>query len=308
VVTVSAVARVTGLDRDRATRVGLLAFLVTSGYLLEEFRTGNIHFLVLFLIVMAMSLAERGRVVLPAAMIALAAAMKISPLIFVGFFLVTRRFKLAVVTSAALAILLLLPAAIVGISKNNELLRGFAASATARTAEARNHSLKGVLARFLSNEGPDAGVLPPVNVANVSARTVEAAWYLGEAVTLAGLAWILIAARRRRASPLLEYSLVTTAMLIVSPYSLRIYFAMLFLPCAALAAALAKPPSATHRRAIVSVLVAAMVAGTLLPLIPGRRWSLRLEALSPHFVVAVAVIAVLALLLLSPARATPRSA
>lgn len=306
--TIVIIARLAGLDREQAAKTGLLALLVTSGYVLEEFRTGNVHFLMLFVIVTAMYLAERGRLVVPSLLIALAAAVKISPLIFVGLFLATRRYLLAAVTCIALAGMLLLPAAIVGVSTNTELLRGFARSATERAEEARNHSLKGVLTRVLSDEGPDAGVLPAVNVARLSASAVEVVWYAGEAATIAALGWILMAARRRRESPLLEYSLVTTAMLILSPYSLRIYFATLFLPCAALLAALLKSPSLPHRRVIVAILLAATFASTLMPLIPGRRWSLLFEALSPHFLVSVAVAAALAWLLLKPASSMPRSA
>ena len=299
VVTVRVVARLTGLDREGAAKTGVLAVLVTSGYLLEEFRTGNLHFLVLFAIVVAMSLAERGRIVLPSLLIALITVMKISPLIFVGFFLATRRFTLAAGSAIALVILFLLPAAFVGVSKHNELVRAFVASSIERTDEARNHSLKGALARFLSDEGPDAGVLPAVNVARLSKRAVDLVWYAADAVMLALLGGILLSIPRGRGAPLLEYSLVTTAMLVVSPFSLRIYFATLFLPCAALLAALVKSPAEPRRRAIVSVLLMVGAAGTVVPLVPGRRWSLLFEALSPHFIAAVAVAACLVVLLRS---------
>jgi hypothetical protein len=120
-------------------------------------------------------------------------------------------------------------------------------------------------------------------------------WYAADAATLAVFGWILAAARHRSA-PLLEYALVTTVMLIVSPFSLRIYFATLFLPCAVLATVIARSPADLHRRAFVSVLIAVAAAGTMLPLIPGRHWSLLFEALSPHFFVAVAVASCLAML------------
>lgn len=297
VATIGVVARLTGLDREAASKAGLLAFLVTSGYVLEEFRTGNVHFLVCFAIVAAMFVAERGRVVLPSLLVALAAAVKISPLIFVGFFLATRRFKLAAGTSVALVVLFLLPAAWLGLSKNTELLRGFVASASQRPDETRNHSLKGVLARFLSDEGPDAGLLPSVNIATLGRHTVDLVWYAADAATLAILGWILIGVRRGRESPLLEYSLVTTAMLIVSPHSLRIYFAALLFPCGVLVSTLLRHPDHPQRRWIVSSVVATGVLGTILPLVPGRRWSLIYEALSPHFAAAVIVALCLARLL-----------
>ena len=310
VATVRIVARLTSLDRERAARVGLLAFLVASGYLLEEFRTGNIHFLVFFTIVAAMALAERGRILAPSLLMALAVVAKISPLLFIGFFLVTRRVKLASATSIAVLVMLLLPAAVVGASKNVELLKGFLGSAVSRTDEARNHSLKGVLTRLLSDEGPDAGVLPPVHIARLSKHAADVVWYASEVAILAVLGWILFAARPIRGSPLLEYSLVTTAMLILSPFSLRIYFATLFLPCCALAAQLIKEPAHSDRRWIVAALAATGVLGTLLALVPGRRWSLIYEALSPHFIAALIVALALARLLrlrVIAARATPRS-
>jgi hypothetical protein len=134
----------------------------------------------------------------------------------------------------------------------------------------------------------------------LSKHDVDRVWYAADAAALAVLGWILISARRRRDSALLEYSLATTAMLIVSPHSLRIYFATLFLPCCVLAARLISHPAPRERRWIVATITATGVLGTLLPLVPGRRWSLFYEALSPHFVVAVVVAACLARLILYP--------
>ena len=58
----------------------LIAFLIVGGYIAEELRFGNAHFLCVTLMVFAYDRAEAGSTVLPAAALAVAIATKLTPI------------------------------------------------------------------------------------------------------------------------------------------------------------------------------------------------------------------------------------
>src|SRR5262245_55111969 len=70
------VAHHAGLTTGRR-QVLAVAFLVVGGYLVEEFRFGNVHFLCIALLVFAYDRAESGCILAPAAALALAIAIKL---------------------------------------------------------------------------------------------------------------------------------------------------------------------------------------------------------------------------------------
>ncbi len=292
------VLRLMGIDRARYARVCLLSFLVTGGYLVEEFRTGNIHFLSLGLVVVVIYLVERGRTTAPSFLLALAIALKLTPLLFVFYFALRRRFRLCAYTLVALLVLLALPAVFVGVEANTSLLEGFVESAGQRVDESRNHSLRGVLFRYLNENEMDSGVFPPVNVVSLSAQSVSALWYALSACVLLGLVGVMAARRPSEDSVILEYALVTVLILVLSPHSLRLYFSTLFFPCCVLLGLLIKYPSHPFRILIQLGLGLTFGVGTLAPLIlPGRDAALLYEALSPHFVSAFLSCVLLGLLI-----------
>ncbi len=73
------VTRHTGLSEGRRP-VFLIALLIVAGYLVEELRFGNVHFLVVTLMVFAYDRAEAGAVLLPASALAVAIAIELTPL------------------------------------------------------------------------------------------------------------------------------------------------------------------------------------------------------------------------------------
>lgn len=289
--------RMVAADRRRYAAVCVLAFVATAGYLAEDFRTGNIHFLSFFLVVAAMYLVERGRTVSPSVLLALATALKLTPLLVIAYYALRRRFALCLYTIGVSLLLLALPALFVGIEANNRLIDGFIDSAVQRLDESRNHSLRGVLFRYLNANQIDAGLFPAMNVVSLSRTTVTALWYALGACAVGGLAAGVALSRRQRSAAALEYALLMTMILLLSPHSLRMYFSILFFPLCILAAALVTGPPPARRTLILTVLGAVFAAGTLLPvLLPGREAALAYEALSPHFFVAAFVCASLAAL------------
>ena len=84
------VARHAGLSEGRR-QVFLIAFLSVGGYMAEELRFGNVHFLVVALMVFAYDRTEAGSVLLPAAALAVAIATKLTPVALLAYFAFRRR-------------------------------------------------------------------------------------------------------------------------------------------------------------------------------------------------------------------------
>jgi hypothetical protein len=294
---VAIVLRLMALEDVRYGRVCLVAFLAAAGYILEDFRTGNIHFLFFFLVVAAIHLVDRRRTVLPSSLLALATAFKLTPILFVFYYGLRKRYALCLSTMAALIVLLLLPALFVGVEANNTLIAGYIKSLTNRFGESGNHALRGVLFRYLTENDFDAGRFPSVNVLNLPMNVVTVLWLALTACAFAGLTAGVVISARNRLSAALEYGLLTVGMLLLSPHTLRMYFSILFFPFCILTGLLMAYPAHPYRRLIKITLGASCAAGTVMPLIlPGRRAALAYEALSPHFAVAVLACASLGVL------------
>jgi Glycosyltransferase family 87 len=283
------VARRLDLESRRG-RLMLITVLIVGGYLVEEFRNGNFHFFVVFLMVLAFDLAERGRLAVPAAALAIAIAAKLLPAVLLGYFLLRRRFALSAATLAALAVLWLLPAAVTGFKANNRLHEGFVRFALQKVDEQANHSLRGTLFRYLTRNELDDPRNPDANVMDLDPSTVSR---LALGIGMAG-ALILVAALWREpvtpADSLLDLALLMTAVLIGSPHTQRIYFSGLVVPVAVLVAWLMRHPHLPGRSLGSAALGLTAVVGTLLPLVLSTRsWAVAFEALSPHFCASAAI-------------------
>lgn len=278
--------------------IGLGALVAAGGYILEEMRNGNVHLLVFSAIVWALYLVHQGRTVLPAILLAVSIALKVTPALFVVYLACTRRGKVALVTVGMFGALLLLPAIVVGADGNTVLLRGFVSSVARIADMPRNHSLRGAIDRYVTTRAPEAPDYPRVNLANLSEAATTALWL----VLAAAVGVLFIAAVRRRSqSPdadLLKDSLVVLAILILSTHTQRIYFSTLFFPYCVLIALLIKHPGHTHARSIRWVIGASVVLSTVAPIVlPGRRLSLAYEMRSPYLFVTLAVFALILVLL-----------
>ena len=269
------------LDNSHYARACWLAFLAAGGYMVAEFRSGNVHFMVFSLLVIAILLVERGQTLLPACLLALAIVVKLTPALFLLYFAWKREWRLCIYSIVLVGLLLLLPAVLVGMDQNSILLHKFADSAMQRLDESRSQSLRAFLFRLL-------GFLP--------LGAVNSIWVGLTTGGVVAMALITGSKRRTPRSRVLEYCLIMTAILILSPHSLRIYFSTLFFPFIALAALMTEGASAAYRRWSGIVLGAGFLIGSFLPaVLPGREIARAYSALSPHFVLALGVSAVLAL-------------
>ena len=269
-----------------ATRAGTLmlaSLYILAGYLVEEFRGGNVHLFSVCLLVLAFDRADRGQVVVPATALATAIALKLAPLILLPYFAIRRRFAMCATTVAMVGVLWMLPAAIVGIDKNNQLTKAFARSAARIADRPDNVSLRGLLFRVLTPMPIGDPQNPPNNIATVPASIVAGLW-----IVLAGTIVIVVGTvvwpePRDEATALLEFSLVLTAMTVVAPHAQRLYFSALVLPVGVLVALLVRPSSAPYRGLMRSALIVTAAASTYLPLVfGGRRASLIYQSWSPY--------------------------
>jgi hypothetical protein len=272
------------------------ALLIVGGYVAEEFRYGNVHFLVVGLMVYAFDTVESGQTWRPAMALALAIATKVTPLALLAYFALRRRVAACVATAAVLVALAVLPAAIVGVGENTRLLRGFATYAVQKVDEQDNYAWRGVLVKYLTTEHAGDISHLPMSMADLPPATVTALWLLG--VAAMGIA-ALVAVGPRSEDPtvrLLELSIVLTGMLLAAPHTQRRYFVALYVPVAVLLAALARRPDGASRWMIRVGLVATAASGTILPLVfGGRRLALMYEAASPYFFGTLALFAALVL-------------
>ena len=289
------VGRHAGLPAGRRW-VLVVAFLIVGGYVAEEFRFGNAHFFVIALLVFAYDQAEAGRVLAPAAALAVAIATKIAPLALLAYFGWRRRYALCAVTVAMAGVLLVLPAVVLGRAGNERQLRAFATYAVAKIDEGDNYSLRGALMRYLTPD-PGGPTHVPASVASLSPTAVNGIWIIG----LCGLGLASLAAIwRDDPDPvvrLLEFSLTLTTIVLASPHSQRRYFVALYVPAVVLTALLARTPPRRERRTILVGLLAIAAPASILPLVfGGRRLALIYEAGSPYFFGALVLFAVLVVL------------
>jgi len=276
------VARRAGLS-EGGRQVCLIAFLLVGGYIAEELRFGNVHFLVVTLMVFAYDRAEAGSVLLPAAALAVAIAIKITPVALLAYFAVRRRGAVCLATAAILAFLIVAPAAVMGSAANARELRAYATYAAEKVDEEDNYALRGVLVRYLTPGHADVSHVE-ASIADLPMTVVNGIWLIG----LVGLGLATVAAVWREDDDplvrLLEFSIVLTGTVLASPHTQRRYFVTLYVPAVALVALLAARPSPSDKRSILIALLAIALPATILPLVfGGRRLALLYEAGSPYF-------------------------
>jgi hypothetical protein len=269
---------------NRARALMLVSIACVGGYVVEEFRYGNFHFFSVTLMVMAFVTAERGKIAVPAVALAVAIATKLMPVMLLGYLALRRRAAVCAATLVVLAIIALVPSAIIGYRTNNRLLEGFGKYAVQKIDEGDNYSLRGVLFRYLTaDERPDPSY-PNTSLASLSPSAISALWMTALAAGAVLLARVLWREPSGPAVRALEFSLILTAMLLASPHTQRRYFTALYPPILVLLALLSEVPGGAQGRSIRIGLVVTGAASTFLPLLfGGRTLALAYEASSPYF-------------------------
>jgi alpha-1,2-mannosyltransferase len=224
-----------------------LLIVLTSRPILSDLQHGNINILILFLTIAGLVAHRDNHDCLAGMLIALAGAVKVTPLLFVPYFAVKRQWYTVVWSLAGLVLfLLILPGTIVGFERNCWLIRSWSGAMVepylfegkVETIQT-NQSLPGVLLR-LTTDSPgmelDDGTQLPVNL--VSLQQGTALWIV-KGLILTLLAWIgwlsrVPAVTRRDTRLGFEYALIFIAMLVISERSWKHHFVTMTLPFAAL--------------------------------------------------------------------------
>jgi alpha-1,2-mannosyltransferase len=249
-----------------------VSFLLTGGYLLEELRNGNVHLLLVCLIVFAFDAAERRRWLSPAAALAMAIAAKLMPFALLVYAALRRRLAFVAATLALLVVLWFAPAFVWGWAWQQRLTTGFltySAQKMQEGVEGRNYSLRGALRLY--------------RPFGVSLEAIDVIWW----TMLAGATAVLVVVARRRnratVSSDFDLALLLTAMPLLAPHTQRIHFAALIVPVAIVIGHLRQAPAVPLRGWLIASLALTAVAGTVLPAaLPGRSASLGYLDLSPY--------------------------
>jgi hypothetical protein len=255
-----------------------LAVLLSLRPILSDLTHGNVNLFILFLVVVALTAFRRGWDVLAGLVMALAIACKVTPALFVGYFLWKRAWRtLFGIQIGLILFLFLVPAIFLGWGKNLELLSSWVHQMVTPflvagfvTSEHSNQSLPGLIHRLLTHSASSAtyvdDLYTPTEYHNLLALGPQAAGWVvkGCMAAFASIGiWCCRTPTRPRASAGLaaEYALVVLGMLLFSERTWKHHGVTLVLPFGVLCYVLATGSFGPRMRAIlITTLVAVQVA------------------------------------------------
>ncbi len=293
-----------------------VAALFCAKYIIISIKTGNVHTIVVFLLLLGFFCISRNKVGKGTGVTALGAAIKIFPLLTIPYLAVKRQFRTISVLLCFLAVLIIAPAIVFGPQTNFELHQAwfrhmfFDTGFHDRTGPL-GHSIASVAERFLTkmdySEFGDSGY-QAVNFVELPKQTVRTfANTINGFLILFTFGLIWTASRVRRASaqsgtldrlpdPGLdrlafhEFGLVVALMLLVGPRTNMLYFTALFIPLIPFLSSVRE-----LRSRLLSFAFAAVAFITcVLPLVPGSSRQRFFQALGTDLYAALIVWASLA--------------
>jgi hypothetical protein len=227
-----------------------LAVLFSLRPILGDLMHGNVNLLILFLVIAALYAYRCGRDLVSGLALALAIACKVTPALFVPYFLWKRQWKVLAGTAVGLFLFFwLVPGLCLGFETNErflhswteQMVKPFLVSGQSFYSEYYNQSLPGLVKRLLThspsfsiylNNGADYTPLEYHNVLNLDARL--AGWVVRGFVILFALVgvWVCRTPTRPRATWRLaaEFSLVLLGMLLFSERTWKHHCVTLLLP------------------------------------------------------------------------------
>jgi hypothetical protein len=248
--------------------------------ILSDQHHGNVNLVILFLIVATLYAWRRGYDVLAGLLLALAISYKVTPALFVPYFLFKREWRVAVTTMLGVGLfLLVVPSLALGIEFNAEclamwwhrILSPYVGKGEVSPQEV-NQSMAGVLTRLLVEVPPAqahgySGTLFDLNLLSWPRETVTTLIKILSVGFVGLLAYFSRTKATRRDDPRLfgEWSLVVLTMLFVSERSWKHHFVTLLLPYTFLAYHLWLVPATRRTRWLLAsslVLSAVVMAST----------------------------------------------
>jgi hypothetical protein len=262
------------------------AVLLTLPALMGDLTHNNVNIFILFLLAGCLELYRRGRDLGAGAVLGLAVACKVTPALFLAFFVWKRAWRVVAGGAAGLVLALaVVPGLAFGWGRNAELLTDWYKLMVERpvlkgevTSEHPNQAVVGVVYRLLT-ESPSfvgyhqtpAGDIPyPAAFHNLCDIGRPAAWWVVKGFTAAFAVAVVLLCRAPRAERqgwrfAAESGLIVMGMLLLSERTWKHHGTVLLIPAAALAyAAMSELPRAVRR-----FVAGAMIAAAVLMTAPG---------------------------------------
>jgi alpha-1,2-mannosyltransferase len=249
-----------------------LIVLLSLRPILSDLHHGNINLLILFLIVATLTAWRKGYDVLAGLTLALAITYKVTPALFVPYFLYKRSYRVVGATGLGIGIfLLVVPGLVLGPSFNGQclamwwhrILSPYLAGSVVGDLEI-NQSMVGVLTRLLTEAPPAAEPSRYALQVDVNLVAWDRAWVValvkGLSLALVALLTVFCRTRTHRrddARLLGEFSLVVLTMLFVSERSWKHHYVTLLLPYTYLVCRLAAPAVSWTVRGVLAAALAA---------------------------------------------------
>jgi hypothetical protein len=146
-----------GLAFSKRLGIYLLSIFGIFRFILLNFDTGQTNILVLASLISGIYCLRKNRQIPAAALFGLAAMVKYTPLIFIPYFILRRRYKLTLLILGAISAYLLLPGLVIGWQENWHYLKGLPAFLTQSTIfdqmtvlDPKNQSLYSLWQRFFT--------------------------------------------------------------------------------------------------------------------------------------------------------------
>jgi len=244
-----------GVGAPRADLAFGLAILLCLQPLLGDLSHNNVNIFILFLVAGALEAFRRGYDVLAGVVTALAVACKVTPLVFVAYFVWKGCWRAVFGCVAGLALwLVLVPGVTFGFERNTELMKGWYALMIERPllkgevcSEHPNQALVGFVYRLFTHS-PSYVVYPnnvptPAEYHNLADIGTGAAWVVVKALTLLFALAVIVLFRARvrgpsgeRGGPFVaaECAFLCIGMLLLSERTWKHHAVVLLLPYAVL--------------------------------------------------------------------------
>lgn len=271
-----------------------LAVLLSLRPVLGDLMHGNVNLLIAFLVLAGLVLFQERRDLLAGVMIALAASCKVTPILFLPYFIWKRSWHVVAGMMLGLVLfLLVIPSVFLGWAENRELLFSWLERMVLPfvmggqiTSEHSNQSLPGLVQRLLTHSPSFSEFQNDAYVAtayhNVADLGGYAKWIVKAAVSAfaLGVLWTCRTPTVERRSPRLaiEYAVVLLGMLLLSERTWKHHAVTLILPFAVLSYSLATQASAgrlRHAMAFTIVASALLMAATSTAIMPDHwaKWA-----------------------------------
>jgi hypothetical protein len=310
-----AIYRMLGHDVPDKVRLWAIPFFIGTPYLIQELHYGNVHLFIVVLAILALYFYETGRETLSTSVLALSISIKVFPVFFLPYFVIRKKFKYVALTLLFVVLFNLLPGFYFGFRENVALLENwFHHVIVDRDAHefhgGINHSLKGVLQRYLSRVAYEDRThdqnYQNINLVEWSPEAIQTIWYVAIVVVLCLIGFLCFRRSREdhHEARLLKYGLVACAIVAFAPATGYNYLVMLIFPAIVISDFLLQHRGAKEARMAGALAVASAALSSLPPLLPGSEMQRLMHVYSPYFFCALALFlsCVAALVSLSPSK------